>query len=646
MALADLKVRIMADTTDFEKSMTKVRKSFSATSSMLQNAGSVLTAAVSLPLLGIGVAATKMAMDAVESENLFEVSMKGMADTARAWSEKLRKELGLNSFELRKNVGTFNTMFMSMGLGTDKAYELSTGLTQLAYDMASFFNLRPEEAFDKLRSGIVGQVEPLRALGISVDEATVKAYAYKNGIAAQGAELTAQQKILARYGVILAQTSDAQGDLARTIDSPTNKLRVLKERLKETAIEMGMSLLPTMQTLLDAATPFVNGLGKVAEGFNKLDPGMKQAIVNFAGFLIILGPTLKLGGMIAGAIAKLIPLFSRLVPAITGAWAALQGLGAVIAANPIGALIVLIGVLIAVTVTLWRNWDRIGPKLVAIWGDMKEKAYAALSWILTWLEKLTAFLPSVSRAIGRFRDDVNAAWQTEQALQQQRAWNASAMGDFRKAEQALEKQVAAQTKNAPDAKDPFDGFKPSVEAAAAVVDIFAYKLGRLQAAWQLFTLTTNLSETSQAFLAKQQENLASQLQLVSDHLSLVQEQYLNSANTTGLFSAATVELGQKFDELRIKQAELQRQIEDTTKAMQHQLQIKDGMAYVDIGGAYLGVPLGTPGPDAIDINQYGPGWQEHGGTTINATINVNGAKSPTDTAAAVAAELNRQRLSS
>ena len=112
---------------------------------------------------------TKMAMEAVESENLFAESFGSMATKARAWSVKLREELGLNEYTVRRQSGTFYVMFNSMGLGVEKAYELSTGMTQLAYDMASFYNLNPEEAFEKLRAGITGSVEPLRRLGIFTD---------------------------------------------------------------------------------------------------------------------------------------------------------------------------------------------------------------------------------------------------------------------------------------------------------------------------------------------------------------------------------------------------------------------------------------------------------------------------------------------
>ena len=107
-------------------------------SAKMRSLGAGLTAAVTLPILAVGTASIKMAMDAIESENLFEVSMGKMADSARQWSEGLRSQLGLNAFEVRKNVGTFNLMFTAMGVGEKASFDMAKGLTQLSVDMASF----------------------------------------------------------------------------------------------------------------------------------------------------------------------------------------------------------------------------------------------------------------------------------------------------------------------------------------------------------------------------------------------------------------------------------------------------------------------------------------------------------------------------
>ena len=194
------------------------------------------------------------AMDAVESDSLFLTSLGAYADKAQKWSEELSESLGLNAVSLRKNTGILYTMTKSMGLADEQAYELSTSLTELSEDMASFYNIDSEEAFTKLRSGITGETEPLKALGILVDENTVKQYAYQYGIAQTGSELTNQQKLLGRYIAIMKQTSTAQGDLARTIDSPANQFRLLQNEVQKARLEMGTAFLPFVQTALPMLT--------------------------------------------------------------------------------------------------------------------------------------------------------------------------------------------------------------------------------------------------------------------------------------------------------------------------------------------------------------------------------------------------------
>lgn len=240
------------------------------------------TAYIGKKLVDVGKSAVSMAMDVVESESLFETSMGGMADAAREWSDQLSESLGLNAYELRKSVSVMYNMTKSMGIAEGTAYDMSTSLTQLAQDMASFYNMDTDEAFVKLRSGITGETEPLKALGILVDENTIKQYAYKNGLAATGEELTQQQKVLARYYAILDQTSTAQGDLARTIDSPANQLRILKAQLEQAKIELGMGLLPAVQEVMPYLVAFAQKLADIVTGIFGVEKA-SQSLSNSLG---------------------------------------------------------------------------------------------------------------------------------------------------------------------------------------------------------------------------------------------------------------------------------------------------------------------------------------------------------------------------
>lgn len=269
--IAELNIKFTAETDELKRGLETVKSQLEDVQSSTKNTKSafyslsqgfkVMSASyIGKQLLSIGYDSIQMAMDVEESENLFNVSLGNMASKAREWSEDVATSLGLNAYSLREQVGTLYNMTTSMGLAADTAYDLSTTMTGLAYDMASFYNLETEEAFTKLRSGLTGEAEPLKAIGILVDENTIKQAAYRHGVAETGEELTQQQKVIARYLAILDQTSNAQGDMARTMDSPANQVRRMKEEFNQAAIALGQSLLPVVKTVL----PYVTALAQVA----------------------------------------------------------------------------------------------------------------------------------------------------------------------------------------------------------------------------------------------------------------------------------------------------------------------------------------------------------------------------------------------
>jgi len=356
----------------------------------LSSVGKTLSTAVTLPILGIATASTKLAMDAVESENLFEVAMGDMADDARKWSDETSKALGLNAYTVRKNVATYNAMLTSMGLTTDESLNFSESLTQLSYDMASFYNLSPEEAFNKLKSGISGEAEPLKALGILVNENTVKTYAYANGIAKQGEKLTETQKIQARYGVIMEATKNAQGDLARTLDSPTNKLRVMQEQVTQLGIQFGQILIPVLEKIIGVVKPLM-------DAFQGLSKEQQEQIVKIALVAAAAGPVIGIVGKIISVIGGI----TTAVGAISGALASVGGITGVLGAaftaltGPVGLVIAIIAGLIAVGILLYTNWDTVKQKTTEIWNSIKSSVEgpitAVKNTIRTALDAIVGF---------------------------------------------------------------------------------------------------------------------------------------------------------------------------------------------------------------------------------------------------------------
>ncbi len=293
ITLEELQIKFSAETGALKSQLSGVQnqlagleksagKSKSALAGLMKGGLAVAGALAARKLANIGKDALMMANDVVESEELFEVSMGRMAARAREWSDNVGESLGLNPYDLRKNVGMLNVMFDSMGLGEEEAYEMSTSLTQLANDMASFYNMDTEEAFTKLRAGITGETEPLKRLGILVDENTIKQYAMANGISKTGKELTQTQKLQARYGAIMQQTMKAQGDLARTMDSPTNQLRILNNQFDQAKIALGQALQPALIAVLPHVTNFATGLARLMRGELSGNP-LSGSLLSLAG---------------------------------------------------------------------------------------------------------------------------------------------------------------------------------------------------------------------------------------------------------------------------------------------------------------------------------------------------------------------------
>lgn len=277
MTIEELQVLITANTTALQKEIAKtntvvnsLKKSADKTQSGVTSAFKKLKSGI--VALGIGKIikdSIQSGMDAVESDSLFETSLGDMADSVRSWSDEVSDALGLNAITMRKNTGVIYNMTSSMGVAEENALKMSKGISLLTEDMASFYNLDSTEAFNKLRAGLTGETEPLKALGILVDENTIKQVAYSEGIATTGSELTQQQKVLARYVAILKQTGNAQGDLARTLDSPANQLRLLKSQVQQLGLAFSDFLLPVVSAILPYLTAFTKVVTSALNSLSK-----------------------------------------------------------------------------------------------------------------------------------------------------------------------------------------------------------------------------------------------------------------------------------------------------------------------------------------------------------------------------------------
>lgn len=229
----------------------------------------------------IGSAIT-LSNDYQEKLNLFTVAMGKYADQAYAYGEQVSKVLGIDLSDWLYNQGIFNTLVTGFGVVSDRAYIMSKNLTQLGYDLSSFFNIPVDEAMEKLQSGISGELEPLRRLGYDLSDARLKATALSLGIDKATNSMTQAEKAELRYYAILNQVTTAQGDLSRTLDAPANQLRILKAQFAAAARAIGNIFIPALNAILPYAIAVVEGVRSVADAIASLF-GFELTEVDYSG---------------------------------------------------------------------------------------------------------------------------------------------------------------------------------------------------------------------------------------------------------------------------------------------------------------------------------------------------------------------------
>lgn len=225
----------------------------------------------------------------IENLNLFSVSMGEYAEEAQKYAEAVGELMGIDPGAWMRNQGVFNTIISGFGVASDQAYLMSKNLTQLGYDLSSFFNISYEDAFQKLQSGISGELEPLRRLGYDLSVARLQQEALNLGIEKSVMEMTQAEKSQLRYYAIMTQVTVAQGDMARTLNAPANQLRVLQAQVTQCARALGNIFIPA----LNAVLPYAIALAKILRI-------LASAIASFFGFEL---PEVDYSGISAGASA-------------------------------------------------------------------------------------------------------------------------------------------------------------------------------------------------------------------------------------------------------------------------------------------------------------------------------------------------------
>lgn len=266
----DGSVRIKADLnhSNFDRglvSMTNKVQSFGKTLTKL--AGLVGLAFGTAALVNFGKESIKLASDIEEVQNVIDVTFGRGAAQIEKFAQSAATAFGLSELSAKQYAGTMGAMLKSSGLVANEAQEMSIALTGLAGDIASFYNLDTDTAFEKIRSGISGETEPLKQLGINMSVTNLEAYALSKGITKSYNAMSQAEQVLLRYNYLLSVTTDAQGDFARTSGSFANQIRILQLNFDQLRIAVGNALIPIAQAVLPSINAIIAGLTKLAKVF-------------------------------------------------------------------------------------------------------------------------------------------------------------------------------------------------------------------------------------------------------------------------------------------------------------------------------------------------------------------------------------------
>lgn len=330
--------------------------------------------------------AVEFASNLTEVQNVVDVTFSSSAEKIDTWATTTLDAFGLNELSAKQYSGTMGAMLKSSGIAGDKITEMSMKVTELSGDMASFYNLDNETAFNKIRSGISGETEPLKQLGINMSVANLEAYALSQGISKSYDEMTQSEQTLLRYNYLLSVTADAQGDFARTQDSYANQTKLLSENWKAFTGNIASTALPKLaqlatrlntmfsssefQTFADGMSRAINAVLTAADGlltvvqkigsffvnnWSLISPVIMGIVAALAAYAVYLGivKTAEVVGT-AVTIAKCVASYALAAAtrseasANAMATAAQYGLNTALLASPVTWIIIAIIALIAV----------------------------------------------------------------------------------------------------------------------------------------------------------------------------------------------------------------------------------------------------------------------------------------------------------
>ncbi|MGI9361622.1 MAG: phage tail tape measure protein, partial [Parasphingorhabdus sp.] len=327
-AIARLHASLSWDLNDFDRGTAhiegvfgKIRAMAVALGNSIRSAFKGMTVGITAPFIALSAYAVKGASDATELQGAFDQVFGNLSKGMNDWAEETGNAMGRSTQTMQESARQFQMLFKK-AMDPAAAAEMSKTFTVLAEDVDSFYNLASGEGRAKLFSGLTGESEPLKALGVFINETAVKAKALELGLGGVKRELTDQEKIMARLALIREQLADADGDVIRTSDELANSWRALKETVQELRVEFGERLEPIAKRLVTWARNLLvriqalpDWVKDLAVKFGILVAAIGPVMLVFSSLAILLLPLLlaRMNGIFWIISAILNPIFTAAV---------------------------------------------------------------------------------------------------------------------------------------------------------------------------------------------------------------------------------------------------------------------------------------------------------------------------------------------
>lgn len=256
------------DTTGVQKGVSAIKQSFNGLGSAVKKIGLLIGGAFAVgKLVQFGKECVELGSDLAEVQNVVDVTFTTMSDKVNEFAKNAMTSAGLSETMAKRYVGTFGAMSKSFGFSESQAYDMSTALTQLTGDVASFYNISQDLAYIKLKSVFTGETETLKDLGVVMTQSALDQYALANGYGKTTSEMTEQEKVALRLAFVQKQLSAASGDFIRTSDSWANQVRVMQLQLQSLKATVGQGLINIFTPVLKVINVLLGKLATLANAF-------------------------------------------------------------------------------------------------------------------------------------------------------------------------------------------------------------------------------------------------------------------------------------------------------------------------------------------------------------------------------------------